>query len=92
MTLDPSHYVYGHPEGLNYDHVMKYVYHVHLRDSTPDELQVRVGRGQIEYGRLVTQLSKYEYQGALSVHITEMPDVEHLAELRKMRLLLESLL
>jgi hypothetical protein len=32
------------------------------------------------------------YQRALSVSITEMDDVDHMAEMRKMRLLLESLL
>jgi sugar phosphate isomerase/epimerase len=91
LTLDPSHYVYTSTADRNYDQVMKYVYHVHLRDTSRDELQVRVGRGDIEYGRLVNQLNKHNYQGALSVHMKEMPDVEHFAELRKMRLLLESL-
>ncbi|MBI85422.1 MAG: xylose isomerase [Planctomycetaceae bacterium] len=91
LTLDPSHYVYTSTADRNYDQVMKYVYHVHLRDTSRDELQVRVGRGDIEYGRLVNQLNKHNYRGALSVHITEMPDVDHFAELRKMRLLLESL-
>jgi sugar phosphate isomerase/epimerase len=71
---------------------MKYVYHVHLRDSTKEHLQVRIGQGSIEYGRLVNQLSKVHYQRALSVHIAEMRGVDHLGEMRKMRLLLESLL
>jgi sugar phosphate isomerase/epimerase len=65
---------------------------VHLRDTTKDKLQVRVGQGQIEYGRLVTQLAKVRYNRALVVHICEMEGVDHAAEMRKMRLLLESLL
>jgi len=92
VTLDPSCYVYGPHKGGNYEQVMKYVYNTHLRDTTKDRLQVRVGQGQIEYGKLVTQLAKVHYNRALTVLITEMPEVDHAAEMRKMRLLLESLL
>jgi len=91
LTLDPSHYVCGPHPTRKVDKLMKYVYHVHLRDSTKDTLQVRIGQGEIEYGRLVSQLAKEGYDRALSTHITEMPDVEHTGEMRKMRLLLESL-
>ena len=92
VTLDPSHYL-CHPTGPKCcDRLLKYTYHVHLRDSTNTKLQVRIGQGEIEYGRLVGLLSKVNYDRALSVHVLEMPGVEHSAELRKMRLLLESLL
>lgn len=94
ITLDPSHYVYGPQSGANYDHVMKHVCHVQLRDTSKNCLQVRVGQGEIEYGRLVTQLSKVKYNRALSVNIVDQgdPEIDHMAEMRKMRLLLESLL
>jgi sugar phosphate isomerase/epimerase len=92
LTLDPSHYICGPHAGRSIDKLIKYVYHVQLRDSKKDQLQVRVGQGEIEYGRLVTQLQKVHYTRALSVHITEMPEVDHQVEMRKMRLLLESLL
>ncbi|MFV1967912.1 MAG: sugar phosphate isomerase/epimerase family protein [Pirellulaceae bacterium] len=92
LTLDPSHYICGPHKGRNIDKLMKYVYHVHLRDTKKDELQVRVGQGEIEYGRLISLLRKVGYHRALSVHIREMPGVDHMVELRKMRLLLESLL
>jgi len=92
VTLDPSHYL-CHPHGpKNYDRLLKYTYHVHLRDSTKSKLQVRIGQGEIEYGRLINVLSKASYDRALSVHLAELSDVDHFAELRKMRLLLESLL
>lgn len=93
VTLDPSHYVCG-PHRDGYDQLLRYVYHVQLRDSTKDKFQVRVGQGEIEYGRLVTQLGKFHYSRALSVYITDQPgsDVDHNGEMRKMRLLLESLL
>ncbi|HEX3998427.1 MAG TPA: sugar phosphate isomerase/epimerase [Pirellulales bacterium] len=91
ITLDPSHFIFGPHKGANYEHVFKHVYHVHLRDTRKDAFQVRVGQGEIEYGRLVTQLSMVHYQRALSVCIKPMAEVDHVGELRKMRLLLESL-
>jgi sugar phosphate isomerase/epimerase len=92
VTLDPSHYTCNPRGPRNYDRLLKYTYHVHLRDTTRTALQVRVGQGEIEYGRLVNLLAKAGYDRALSVHMAELPDVDHTAEMRKMRLLLESLL
>jgi len=92
ITLDPSHFIYGPHKGARFEQVMKHVYHVRLRDTSKDQLQVRVGQGDVEYGRLINQLTKYQYNRALAVDITPMPEVDQMAELRKMRLLLESLL
>jgi sugar phosphate isomerase/epimerase len=92
VTLDPSHYVCNPHGSRNYTHLMKYVYHTHLRDTTRTKLQVRIGQGEIEYGRLISLLQKAGYDRALSVHLDEIEDVDHLGEMRKMRLLLESLL
>jgi sugar phosphate isomerase/epimerase len=92
LTLDPSHYVTGPHQGGNIEKVMKYVQHVHLRDSTKQKLHVRVGQGEIDYGKLIQQLSKVGYDRALSVHMTPLEGFDDRAEMRKMRLLLESLL
>jgi sugar phosphate isomerase/epimerase len=94
ITLDPSHYICGPHRGGNYDQIMKYVCHTQLRDTSKDKLQVRVGQGDIEYGRLATQLNKFHYQRALCVHMHDLddPGFDHLSEMRKLRLLLESLL
>lgn len=92
ITLDPSHYVCGPHHGLGFDQVMKYVYHVRLRDTSRESMQVRIGQGEIEYGRLVTQLNMHRYNRALCVDIQPTEDTDQIAELRKMRLLLESLL
>jgi sugar phosphate isomerase/epimerase len=92
VTLDPSHYICNPHGARNYTHLMKYVYHTHLRDTTRTKLQVRIGQGEIEYGRLISLLQKANYDRALSVHLEELEDVDHLGEMRKMRLLLESLL
>jgi sugar phosphate isomerase/epimerase len=92
LTLDPSHYVTGPHQGGHIDKVMKYVQHVHLRDSTKQRLHVRVGQGEIDYGKLISQLGKVGYDRALSVHMTPIEGFDHRAEMRKMRLLLDSLL
>ena len=92
LTLDPSHFIAGPHQGKRFDQVMKYVCHVRLRDSAKDELQVRVGKGEVEYGRLVANLSRVNYSRALVVDIAVQPGIDQHAEMRKMRLLLESLL
>lgn len=92
LTLDPSHYIAGPFQGGNYDKVMKYVQHVHLRDSTKQKLYVRVGQGEIDYGKLIQQLERVGYDRALSVHMAPIEGFDHRAEMRKMRLLLDSLL
>ncbi len=92
ITLDPSHYVYGPRSGVSYEQVVKYAYHVRLRDTNKEQLQVRIGQGDVEYGRLINQLNKVRYDRALCVDMLPMPDVDQLTEMRKMRLLLESLL
>jgi sugar phosphate isomerase/epimerase len=92
VTLDPSHYICEPNAGRNYEKLLKYTHNVHLRDTSQTELQVRVGQGQVDYGRLINLLRRVGYDRALCVHIQPMPDVDHAAELRKLRLLLESLI
>ena len=92
VTLDPSHFIYGHKKIASWEQILKYVCHVHLRDTKPDSFQVRVGQGDVEYGKLVAQLERVGYKRALCAHMPPMEGVDQVAELRKMRLLLESLL
>ncbi|MCA9193717.1 MAG: sugar phosphate isomerase/epimerase [Planctomycetales bacterium] len=92
LALDPSHYHCGPYPNKNLDRIMPYVFHVHFRDSKGKQLQVRVGQGEIEYGRVISQLQRVGYQHALSVQMTPMPDIEQRGELRKLRLLLETLI
>ncbi len=92
VTLDPSHFICGpHGDG-SYDELLKHVIHVRLRDTSKKEFQVRVGQGEIEYGRLITQLNRVKYNRALCVDIEPKADIDQNAEMRKIRLLLESLL
>ncbi len=92
VTLDPSNFIFGHERPRDYEKILKYVYHVLLRDTRSEQFQVRVGQGKVEFGRLVNQLRRHQYQQALCVDVHPMPDVDHRAEMRKLRLLLESLL
>ena len=93
LTLDPSPYVQA---GLGFDEVYPYVQDVLLRDTgrKPGEFQVRVGQGEVEYGRIVSSLERAGYDRALTVAILDRLDnpfdVE--VEVRKLKLLLESLL
>ncbi|WP_234824166.1 sugar phosphate isomerase/epimerase family protein [Bremerella cremea] len=92
ITLDPSHFICREDGPKSYDKVLKYVSHVYLRDTRQDAMHVRVGQGEVEYGRLITQLEQSGYNRALTVHMPPLPDTDQMAEMRKIRLLLESLL
>lgn len=92
VTFDPSVFTCGPQSHKNHEKLMKYVYHTHLRDTSKKQFQVRIGQGEVEYGRIITQLRRVKYNRALTVHLAELPDVDHLVEMRKMRLLLESLM
>jgi sugar phosphate isomerase/epimerase len=96
ITLDPSHYVLGPHAGKNYDDLFPLVQNLHFRDTgkNPGEEQVRVGQGKVDYARIVTILDRHGYHRSLTVALInhgDCPfDVE--VEVRKMKLLLESLI
>jgi sugar phosphate isomerase/epimerase len=95
LTLDPSHYIAGPHQGKNFDQVYPYVRHVLLRDTGrgPGQFQVRVGQGEVEYGRIVAQLARYNYDRLLTVAVYDVPDAPFAMEpeVRKLKFLLESL-
>jgi sugar phosphate isomerase/epimerase len=95
LTLDPSHYIAGPHQGRSFEQVYPFVRHVHLRDTGrgPDQFQVRVGQGEVEYGRVVAQLARQNYDRLLTVAIQDVPDAPFAmdAEVRKLKYLLESL-
>jgi sugar phosphate isomerase/epimerase len=95
LTLDPSHYQITAHGPVNYDALFPFVRHVRLRDTgtRPDQFQLRVGQGELEYGRIVTHLDRYRYDRALSVDIRDVADCPFPVEpeVRKLKYLLESL-
>ena len=96
LTLDPSHYIAGPNQGKAYEELFQYVHHVHLRDTGrgADQFQVRVGQGEVEYGRIISLLSRNDYERLLTVAIYDIPDAPFAmdAEVRKLKYLLESLI
>lgn len=96
ITLDPSHFINGPLQSDAFDEVYPYVQNVHFRDTgrKPGDFQVRVGQGEVEYGKAVAQLSRFGYERGLTVAIHDRPDNTFDVELevRKLKLLLESLL
>jgi sugar phosphate isomerase/epimerase len=95
LTLDPSHYLSGPNRPANYDPLFPYVRHVRLRDTgkKPDAFQVRIGQGEVEYGRIIAQLDRFRYDRALTVDVQDKPEVPFPVEpeVRKLKYLLESL-
>lgn len=95
LTLDPSHYIAGPYANQSYDDLFPFVRHVHLRDTGrgPGQFQVRVGQGEIEYGRIITQLERFGYDRLLSVAMYDVAEAPFAmdAEVRKLKYLLESL-
>jgi sugar phosphate isomerase/epimerase len=95
LTLDPSHFINGPHQGAGFDEVFPYVRHVQLRDTgrAPGKFQVRVGQGEVEYGRIISQLERCHYDRLLSVAIHDVADAPFAmeSEVRKLKYLLESL-
>ena len=94
ITLDPSYYICGPHAGKDYDVVMPYVYHVHLRDTTPEEVQVPVGLGEVDYARLISRLSREKHDPVLCIDLLadKTDPATRGLEMRKLRMLLETLL
>ena len=94
LALDPSFYICGPNRGAPYDQVFPYVFHLYLRDTTPEKIQVQIGLGQIDYTRLISQLRREKYSRALCVDFfpSLLNEESRPLELRKLRMLLETLL
>ena len=94
LTLDPSYYICGPNRVDSHDAMCPYVFHVHLRDTTPEQLQVPIGLGEVDYSKLIGQLRRVKYNRALSIEI--LPSLVEAGsrplEMRKLRMLLETLL
>ena len=94
LTLDPSFYICGLNHNATFDQVFPFVYHVQLRDTTREQVQVQIGLGEVDYTRLISQLKREHYNRALSVDL--FPEMIGAAdrplEMRKLRMLLETLL
>lgn len=94
ITLDPSYYLCGPHNNESITQIYPHVFHTHLRDTSKDKLQVDTGLGEMDYSDLIGHLEKENYKQNLSVDLLpEFTDEEtQPLEMRKLRMLLESLL
>ncbi|MFN8707848.1 MAG: sugar phosphate isomerase/epimerase family protein [Planctomyces sp.] len=94
ITLDPSYFICRAGGVVDFDVVYPLVLHAHLRDTSVSELQVPGGLGEVDYNQIVNRLRQCRFQRSVSVDLlpATMTGEERLLELRKLRLLLESLL
>lgn len=96
LTLDPSHFINGPHQSASFDEVFPFVRNVRLRDTgrKPGEFQVKVGQGEVEYARIISQLHRSGYKRGLVLDIEDREDnaFDTEAEVRKLKLVLESLL
>lgn len=94
LAFDPSYFLSEKDAETVVDMAAAHTLHVHLRDSTAEQLQVQVGLGDVDYSRLISQLERRQYRRALSIElIPELIEIDQRPlELRKLRMLVESLL
>lgn len=92
IALDPSQFIFGYKTPIDYESLLPKVSHIRLRDTSAKQYQVKLGQGALEYKRFVEQLEKVRYNRVLCVDVEPSPNLNTESELRKMRLLLESLL
>ena len=94
IALDPSYFTCTPRGPIDFDVVFPHVSHVHLRDTSPTDIQVPAGLGEVDYNRIIASLAHVGFNRTLSVDLlpNTMQGEERLLEMRKLRLLLESLL
>lgn len=94
ITLDPSYYICSSRGKVSFDVVYPNVTHLHLRDTSFTELQVPGGLGEVDYNRIIASLRQENFNRTLSVDLLAktLSGEDRLLEMRKLRLLLESLL
>lgn len=96
LSLDPSHLIMAGSSVDDWDDLYPFVRHVFLRDSLKAQelFQTPVGRGEIDYSKIVLALQRFQYRGALVVDFERGfgGDLDPALEARKLGRVLESLL
>ena len=91
ITYDPSHYIVsGQP--MNVEQMASYIYHVRLRDTSTEAMQVSLGLGENDFAKIIGALEDTGYTQGLTIDLLpgHFDADARLLELRKMRRLLES--
>ncbi len=93
ITLDPSCYI-CRPDNVAWDMVFEHTLHCQLRDSSRTDPQVSCGLGDTDFNRIAATLENLRFDRCLCVDLLPrtMSGEERLLEMRKLRLLMESML
>lgn len=93
VCLDPSLEVLS--PGIQLEDLYKFARHIHFRDTGKgiSQFQVKIGQGQVDFGKVINHLEKCKYERALSIDIQEKPGTVFPVEpeIRKLKYLLESM-
>lgn len=96
LSLDPSCFISGSQPDGDWDSLFSFARQVVLRDSGRgmDRFQVAVGRGEIDYSKVVVSLAQCQFRGTMVVDFEPQfgSGIEIEAEARKLGRVLESLL
>ncbi|MFN9719937.1 MAG: sugar phosphate isomerase/epimerase family protein [Planctomycetota bacterium] len=94
ITLDPSYFICRPNGPIDFEVVFPYVLHLHLRDTSPKELQVLGGLGEVDFNKIVNSLRNQNFARSMSIDLLPhtMEGEDRLREMRKLRLLMVSLL
>ena len=94
IALDPTTFVCRPGGSVDYDIVFGHVIHSLLRDASTTERQISCGLGDVDFNRITTALTSLGFDRTLSVDLLPqtMAGEERLLELRKLRLLMETML
>ncbi|MFN4179892.1 MAG: sugar phosphate isomerase/epimerase family protein [Armatimonadota bacterium] len=96
ITLDPSHFAIQGLRLDDYRFLLPHVAHVHFRDAGSkgwNEVQVPMGKGQVEFVAIVKALKEIGYDGAISCeYIDTIGELDIRENLRALRSLLLSLI
>ena len=88
IAYDPSHFVMQGIDVVDTAKLLDRSAHVHLRDAGPEQMQVPLGQGNVDFGWILDALAERGYQGHYSIEY--LPDIEGSpgAQIEKLRNLL----
>ena len=91
LTYDPSHYIVS-GQAANVDQIAALVYHVRLRDTSTEAMQVPLGLGENDFFKLIGELEGQSYDQGLTIDLLpgQFEGEARMLEMRKMRRLLET--
>jgi sugar phosphate isomerase/epimerase len=84
FTYDPSHWAMQRISLIETERLLRYTYHVHVRNAKPSAMQASMGEGTVDFEWLIQALRECEYTGAVSIEYFNGFDAD-LQETRALR-------